>query len=178
MVDDEVAVVIGREFVLLTPEVRGSPHQLGELLDPDFEEIGKSGRLWKRAEMISALVADTNLEEHSIKVSEMNGRTVGPGPRALDLHHAGRRAAGTTQFPIAPVNDRLADPAPPGDPGSVNGSVSVTDPAAVTAEGPARLRTYTRGRSANGKVRTSRWSPTAASTRSRSRFVIGTGPTS
>ena len=79
MVDDEVAVVIEREFALLTPEVRGSPHQLGELLDPDFEEIGKSGRLWKRAEMISALVADTNLEEHSINVSEMNGRTVGPG---------------------------------------------------------------------------------------------------
>lgn len=79
MVDDEVAVVIEREIALLTPEVRGSPHQLEELLDPDFEEIGKSGRLWKRGEMISALVADTNLEEHSINVSEMNGRTVGPG---------------------------------------------------------------------------------------------------
>jgi len=79
VVDDEVAVVIEREIALLTTEVRGSVHPLEELLDPDFEEIGKSGRLWKRAEMISALVDETNLEEHSINVSEMNGRTVGPG---------------------------------------------------------------------------------------------------
>jgi hypothetical protein len=40
--------VIERELALLTPEVRGSADQLEELLDPDFAEIGKSGRLWTR----------------------------------------------------------------------------------------------------------------------------------
>ena len=53
VVDDEVAAVIERELALLTPEVRGSADQLEELLDPDFEEIGKSGRLWTRDEMIA-----------------------------------------------------------------------------------------------------------------------------
>ena len=76
---DDVAVVIEREVALLTPEVRGSAEQLEELLDPDFGEIGKSGRLWTRGEMIAALVADTYPEQHSINFSDMSGRTVGPG---------------------------------------------------------------------------------------------------
>lgn len=79
MVDDEVAVVIERELALLTPEVRVSSDQLEELLDPDFAEIGKSGRLWTRAEMIAALVADTDSQKHSVDYSDMSGRTVGPG---------------------------------------------------------------------------------------------------
>lgn len=76
---DEVAVVIERELALLTPEVRGSADQLEDLLDPDFTEIGKSGRLWNRGEMIAALVADTDPEQHSIDVSDMSGRRVGAG---------------------------------------------------------------------------------------------------
>ena len=79
MIEDEVAVVIERELALLTPEVRGVADQLEELLDPDFEEIGKSGRLWTRSEMIAALVADTATEQHSISFSDMNGRMVGRG---------------------------------------------------------------------------------------------------
>jgi hypothetical protein len=79
VVEDEVAVVIERELALLTPGVRGVADQLEELLDPDFEEIGKSGRLWTRGEMIAALVADTDPEQHSISFSDMSGRTVGPG---------------------------------------------------------------------------------------------------
>ena len=79
VVDDEVAVVIERELALLTSEVRGSADQLEELLDPDFGEIGKSGRLWTRGEMIAALVADTDPEQHIINFSDMSGRTVGPG---------------------------------------------------------------------------------------------------
>lgn len=79
MVDDEVAVVRARPLALLTPEVRGSAEQLEELLDPDFGEIGKSGRLWTRGEMIASLVADTDPELHIINFSDMNGKTVGPG---------------------------------------------------------------------------------------------------
>ncbi len=79
MIENEVAAVIERELSLLTPEVRGSSVQLEELLDPDFGEIGKSGRLWTRSEMIEALVADTDPEPHSINVSEMSGRMVSSG---------------------------------------------------------------------------------------------------
>jgi hypothetical protein len=59
-IEDEVAVFIERELALLTPDVRGSADQLEELLDPDFGEIGRSGRLWTRGEMIAALVKDTD----------------------------------------------------------------------------------------------------------------------
>jgi hypothetical protein len=79
VVEDDVALVIEREAALLTPEVRGSADQLEELLDPDFGEIGRSGRLWSRGEMIAALVADTDPEQHTINVSDMSGRKVGPG---------------------------------------------------------------------------------------------------
>lgn len=77
--ENQVAVVIERETALLTPEVRGSADQLEALLDPDFEEIGKSGRLWTRGPMIAALVEDADPPRHSLNVSEMSGRTVGPG---------------------------------------------------------------------------------------------------
>ncbi|HEY5183085.1 MAG TPA: hypothetical protein VIJ07_25525 [Dermatophilaceae bacterium] len=61
-------------------------------MDPDFEEIGKSGRLWTRGEMITALVTDTDPEQHSINFSDMSGRTVGwPGLRAPHIRHGGRR---------------------------------------------------------------------------------------
>jgi hypothetical protein len=79
VVEDEVAAVIEREVALLRLEVRSSAEQLEELLDPDFVEIGKSGRLWTRGEMIAGLVADTDPEQHSINISDMSGRTVGPG---------------------------------------------------------------------------------------------------
>jgi hypothetical protein len=79
VVEDEVAAVIERELALLTPEVRGSADQLEELLDPDFAEIGKSGRVWTRGEIIAALVDDTDPEQHSITCRDMSGRLVGPG---------------------------------------------------------------------------------------------------
>ena len=79
MVEDEVSAVMEREVALLTHQVRGSADQLEELLDHDFAEIGKSGRLWTRAEMTTALVADTDPEKHTVDVSDMSGRTVGPG---------------------------------------------------------------------------------------------------
>jgi hypothetical protein len=92
VVEDEVSAVIERELALLTPEVRGSAHQLEELLDPDFAEIGKSGRLWMRGEMIAALVADTDPEQHTQHQLQRHERQDGrPGLRAPDLRHTGRR---------------------------------------------------------------------------------------
>jgi hypothetical protein len=77
--EDEVAVVTKREAALLTPEVRGSLDLLEELLDPDFREIGASGRLWTRDEVIAALLADSDTAQRVVNVSDMSGREVGPG---------------------------------------------------------------------------------------------------
>lgn len=51
------------ELALLTPSVRRSQEQLNDLVDLDFSEIGASGRLWSRAEMIEALVAQDQTSE-------------------------------------------------------------------------------------------------------------------
>lgn len=70
---DEVQVVIGREVQLLSSDVRRSPHLLDELLDPDFREVGASGRLWSRAEMIRELPSDAADEDDAITVTDMHG---------------------------------------------------------------------------------------------------------
>ncbi|AYG04772.1 ribonuclease HI family protein [Gryllotalpicola protaetiae] len=53
--DEELVVKLER--LLLTPEVRGDASRLAELLHPDFEEIGASGRLWDRDTTIQALLS-------------------------------------------------------------------------------------------------------------------------
>jgi hypothetical protein len=44
--DHEIESAIAAELALLTPEVRSDPRQLDSLLAHDFEEVGRSGRLW------------------------------------------------------------------------------------------------------------------------------------
>jgi hypothetical protein len=67
-----------RELALLSFPVRRSAHQVDELLDPDFREIGSSGRLWTRAEMMSALAGELSEEAGAIEATEMAGVLVGP----------------------------------------------------------------------------------------------------
>ena len=50
-------LVVRLERSLLTTEVRGDASRLAELLHPDFEEIGVSGRLWDRDTTIQALTS-------------------------------------------------------------------------------------------------------------------------
>jgi len=49
--------VVRLETSLLTAEVRADASRLAELLHPDFEEIGASGRLWDRDTTIQALTS-------------------------------------------------------------------------------------------------------------------------
>lgn len=51
---------------------------MAELLDPDFTEIGASGRLWDRATII-AVVTDRADAEGTILASEMDGVELAPG---------------------------------------------------------------------------------------------------
>jgi len=62
-----LAIVADLERSLLDPDVRADPAAVARLLHPDFEEIGASGRLWEREELISAL-AQEEPTSHSLEV--------------------------------------------------------------------------------------------------------------
>ncbi len=51
--DEETVILLERE--LLRPDVRGDLGRTGILLHPDFTEIGSSGRVWSRDELMMAL---------------------------------------------------------------------------------------------------------------------------
>jgi len=72
----DIQLVIDLELSLLSRPVRRSAH---ELLDPDFREIGTSGRLWTRAETISALTNEPAKGEAGIRATELAGEVVSPG---------------------------------------------------------------------------------------------------
>ncbi|MEU0405955.1 nuclear transport factor 2 family protein [Streptomyces sp. NPDC006197] len=50
-----VAEVIERELQLLSPAVRSSRALADRFFDPEFVEVGASGRRWDRRSMVSAL---------------------------------------------------------------------------------------------------------------------------
>ena len=73
-----VEQAIELELALLTPEVRRSRLRLEGLLDPDFREIGASGRLWSRAEMIEALSNQDDDVTEPIQAVDFIGTSLGP----------------------------------------------------------------------------------------------------
>ncbi|GHB49285.1 hypothetical protein GCM10007094_43140 [Pseudovibrio japonicus] len=48
------------EYELLDPAIRGSRQELEQLLHPDFIEIGASGRVYDRLEIVEALLVDAD----------------------------------------------------------------------------------------------------------------------
>ncbi len=52
---DEVGEAIAGELRLMDPGVRASRSLARQLLDPDFVEVGASGRRWTYEEMLAAL---------------------------------------------------------------------------------------------------------------------------
>ncbi|WP_370626547.1 DUF4440 domain-containing protein [Streptomyces sp. NBRC 110035] len=52
------AAAVEAELKLLDPEVRRSPERVGELLHPEFVEIGASGRVWDRDAIIALLAGE------------------------------------------------------------------------------------------------------------------------
>jgi ribonuclease HI len=69
--------VIALERSLLTDEVRADPAAVAALLHPDWCEIGQSGRLWTRSEIlteIAPLPADVDLEV--IAADQVDARTI------------------------------------------------------------------------------------------------------
>ncbi|HET8582626.1 MAG TPA: DUF4440 domain-containing protein [Jatrophihabitans sp.] len=58
------------ERELLDPAVRRDAARLTALLDPDFREVGASGRYWNRDDIIAALAADPGNEPPQITQPE------------------------------------------------------------------------------------------------------------
>ncbi|MFE6886727.1 DUF4440 domain-containing protein [Streptomyces sp. NPDC057694] len=88
-----VQAAIDGELRLLDPEVRASPALVVELLDPEFAEIGASGRWWD-AESIRTVTSSGSVSSESpVKVSEMSGVVLAPGIVHLTYFsdHQGRR---------------------------------------------------------------------------------------
>lgn len=52
---DRFRIVEGAELALLANDTRQDPDAVDRMLHRDFVEIGRSGRLWRRAETLSAL---------------------------------------------------------------------------------------------------------------------------
>ncbi|MYX15674.1 DUF4440 domain-containing protein [Streptomyces sp. SID8374] len=77
----DVGAAITGELQLLDPDVRVSRSLAERLLDPEFIEVGTSGRRWTYEEMIAALPemsgADTEGPRH--EPSGMTGVVLAPG---------------------------------------------------------------------------------------------------
>ena len=70
--DEEVVVRLERE--LIEPAVRGDSARVAELLHPDFEEIGRSGRLWGRDAILQALADE---DEPAAEISVLGTQRIG-----------------------------------------------------------------------------------------------------
>ncbi|WP_159944425.1 MULTISPECIES: DUF4440 domain-containing protein [unclassified Nocardiopsis] len=80
--DEAVRQAIEGELRLLDPRVRASRRLAGELLDPEFTEIGKSGRRWDRESILAALPTMDGpgpQEGPRVRVRDMVGRMPAPG---------------------------------------------------------------------------------------------------
>ncbi|MFI6564123.1 DUF4440 domain-containing protein [Streptomyces sp. NPDC050534] len=89
-----VQAAIDGEMRLLDPEVRASPDRVLELLDPDWTEIGASGRRWDMTSVLTVTSSGSVSAESPVKVSEMSGVVLAPGVVHLTYFadNQGRRA--------------------------------------------------------------------------------------
>ena len=73
--DADLADVMALERELQTATARADPGRLRELLAPDFEEIGASGRLWDAASTLEMLASEDD-DTPDIEVRELTGRVI------------------------------------------------------------------------------------------------------
>ncbi len=106
---DELDPVIERELALMSPGVRRSATLVDELLDPEFREIGMSGRFWTRAEAIQALAAEANDASCAAEVTGMEGTVLEPNLVLLTYvsSRGGRRARRSSLWRCSDGNWRL-----------------------------------------------------------------------
>ncbi|MFE7751142.1 DUF4440 domain-containing protein [Streptomyces sp. NPDC057428] len=97
MADDgeqAVRAAIEGELRLLDPVVRASPGLVTRLLDPEFAEIGASGRRWDAVSVLAVTSGGSVNPQSPVEVSSMSGVLLAPGVVHLTYFtdHDGRRA--------------------------------------------------------------------------------------
>ncbi|MFF4273400.1 DUF4440 domain-containing protein [Streptomyces sp. NPDC001536] len=92
--EQAVQAAIDGELRLLDPEVRASPASVLELLDPEFTEIGASGRRWDVESILTVTSGGSVSADAPVEVSEMSGVVLAPGIVHLTYFadNQGRRA--------------------------------------------------------------------------------------
>ncbi|MEU7381397.1 MULTISPECIES: nuclear transport factor 2 family protein [unclassified Streptomyces] len=78
---DGVAEAIARELQLMSPSVRASRALADQLFDPEFTEVGASGRRWDREAILSALPDMQGADEDGPRYEPtgMTGTVLAPG---------------------------------------------------------------------------------------------------
>ncbi|MER7179366.1 DUF4440 domain-containing protein [Streptomyces hyaluromycini] len=74
-----VQAAVDAELRLLDPEVRARPDLVLELLDPDFTEVGVSGRRWDATSILTVTSGGSVSPESPVEVTEMSGTVLAPG---------------------------------------------------------------------------------------------------
>ncbi|MEW1775397.1 DUF4440 domain-containing protein [Streptomyces sp. NPDC086777] len=89
-----VQAAIDAELRLLDPAVRARPDLVLELLDPEFTEVGVSGRHWDATSILTVTGGASVSPESPVAVSEMSGTVLAPGIVHLTYlaDNQGRRA--------------------------------------------------------------------------------------
>ncbi|MER5964686.1 nuclear transport factor 2 family protein [Streptomyces sp. NPDC002057] len=112
--DPEVAEAVAGELRLMDPAVRVSRALAAELLDPEFVEVGASGRRWTYEEMLAALpeMAGDTEGGPRYEPAGFTGSALAPGLVHLTYEtlHGGRRARRSSLWrrdPAAPDGSRL-----------------------------------------------------------------------
>lgn len=104
-----VQAAIDGEMRLLDPEARASSSCVLELLDPEFTEIGASGR-WLNMDSVLSVTGDGSVTPESpVKVSEMTGVVLAPGLVHLTFFtdHEGRRARRSSLWRLTDTGWRM-----------------------------------------------------------------------
>ncbi|GAB3106241.1 nuclear transport factor 2 family protein [Streptomyces calidiresistens] len=107
--EEAVRAAVDGELSLLDPGVRASPGRVLELLDPEFTEIGASGRPWN-VETILTVTGDGSVTPDSpVEVDGMRGAVPAPGLVHLTYltSHRGRRVRRSSLWRLTDTGWRL-----------------------------------------------------------------------
>ncbi|GGZ22663.1 hypothetical protein GCM10010300_77840 [Streptomyces olivaceoviridis] len=103
-----VQAAIDRETRLLDPEVRACPDRVLELLDPDFTEIGASGRRWD-VETVLTVTSGGSVSGTNCDVQSRSPRECSPVSierRGPPFHRIGRFEAKVVDLMVSVSSNR------------------------------------------------------------------------